>query len=433
MSLKINSNFEMEVYNKYYRLVYSVCLRRLILKDSVDDAIQSTFLLYIKDQEKIKSDLSTWLYWASKNVCIVMNRSVKDHVGLSENLAENQENESNILLDKLLGSLSAKKRKLLLMRYYDNMSFKEIADRTNCKESNAQKIIERTISHLQSKFKKKDVLVTALLAQLFHVNKASASTLNSSSFILQNSLIQQSIVKGVLKMVFVHKLNFLLLNLLIAGAICAGVLAINAQEMNVKEMISADRNKPESELSENKTKEDFEAEKRKHEIISKIIGHDMVSKLYKTDLHPTHELIKILRSLQGIFKRRLWFVYVKREKPVKMINTNGADFIEKFYFQVKCEKKILDLIDGVITNLISEKRINKKFIIIEQGHEFVVHIHYLNKKINFKNARLIRARRKFHMGANTFFVTKNALLIALYPKSHPDNKKLFDEIIEIHK
>ncbi|PCJ58602.1 MAG: hypothetical protein COA79_12640 [Planctomycetota bacterium] len=211
MSEKINTAFEKEIYKKYYTLVSLTCSRRLIQKDLIDDAVQSTFLLYIKEQNKIKSNLSTWFYWASKNVCIVMNRRVKDHVEINDNMVEKQENQNDVCLDKLISSLPKKKRDLLLMKYYENMSNKEIAEKTSGKESSIKSTIERTISLLQTKFKKKDVLVTALLAQLFHVNKASASTLSSSSFILQNSLIQQSIVKGVSTMLLISKINFSLI------------------------------------------------------------------------------------------------------------------------------------------------------------------------------------------------------------------------------
>ncbi|PCJ53336.1 MAG: hypothetical protein COA79_22935 [Planctomycetota bacterium] len=226
-------------------------------------------------------------------------------------------------------------------------------------------------------------------------------------------------------MVFIHKLQFLLLNLLIAGTICASGLAIHAQETNVKEIISVDKSNSKSELSEKE-------KKRRNDIIFKRIGPNMVTKTYKTDLHPHFVLRKALRSVQQIFGRRLYLGRIKREKPVKMINSNGDEYIENFYFQVKCEKKTLDLIDGIITTLISEKRINKKFIIIEQGHEFIVHIHYFNKKIDFKKISLIPDRRKSNMGLINFF-SKNAMLILLDKKNHRGNKKVFDEIIEIHK
>ncbi|PCJ57829.1 MAG: hypothetical protein COA79_15210 [Planctomycetota bacterium] len=228
MPENINTDFEKEIYSKYYTLVSLTCSRRLIQKDLIDDAVQSTFLLYIKEQDKIKSNLSTWFYWASKNVCIVMNRRVKDHVEINDNLVEKQENQNDISLDTLIASLPKKKREVLLMKYYDNMSNKEIAEKTQSKESSIKKTIERTIYLLQSKFKKKDVLVTALLAQLFHINKASASTINSSSFILQNSLIQQSIVKGVLKMYVLSKLKITLLSVGMACIFLGGSIFLSS-------------------------------------------------------------------------------------------------------------------------------------------------------------------------------------------------------------
>ncbi|PCJ56723.1 MAG: hypothetical protein COA79_18130 [Planctomycetota bacterium] len=236
-----NAKFEKEVYKKFYSLVYSTCIRKLHHKESIDDAVQSTFLLYIKDQDKIKSNLSSWFYWASKNTCTFMNRvASKNETSSSfdEEIVKDEKSQNNICLDKLISSLSKKKREMLLMKYYDNMSNKEIAEKTQSKESSIKKTIERTISLLQSKFKKKDVLVTALLAQLFYVNKASASTLNSSSFILHNSLIQQSIVKGVLKMYLISKLKLgmvLLTAITLSAYGLSQELRVDNQAKNVKE------------------------------------------------------------------------------------------------------------------------------------------------------------------------------------------------------
>ncbi|PCJ52370.1 MAG: hypothetical protein COA79_23755 [Planctomycetota bacterium] len=214
MIKNISTNFEKKVYEKFYLLVRTTCIRRLHQKESIDDAIQSTFLLYIRDQMNIKSNLSSWFYWASVNVCKVINNDSKKNPNDSlevEYIDEVEHTSKNdICLDNMLASLPKKKREVLLMKYYDNMSNKEIAEKTKSKEASVKKVIERTISLLQTKFKKKDVLVTALFAQLFHVNKVSSATLNSSGFILQNSLIQQSIVKGVFKMMWLTKVKLMM-------------------------------------------------------------------------------------------------------------------------------------------------------------------------------------------------------------------------------
>jgi len=218
MSKINNANFEEEVYKKYYSLVYSTCIRKLHQKGSIDDAVQSTFLLYIKEQDKIKSNLSSWFYWASKNTCTFMNRVASKNETTSdfdEELVKDEKSENNICLDRLIASLPKKKSELLLMKFFDNLSYQEIAEKTHAKEETVKKTINRTIFLLQSKFKRKDVFITALLAQLFHSSKVSSATIKSSSFILQNSLIQQSIVKGVLNMYLVLKLKSASLVLLV--------------------------------------------------------------------------------------------------------------------------------------------------------------------------------------------------------------------------
>ncbi|PCJ57826.1 MAG: hypothetical protein COA79_15195 [Planctomycetota bacterium] len=237
------TNFEKEIYEKYYVLARSTCLRRLFNNDSIDDAIQSTFLLYISDQKKIKSNLSSWFYWASVNVCEVINKEIKKHGGSSINdVNENITDFNNdaICLDKLINSLPKKKSELLLMRYFDNLSYFEIAEKTNKKEASIKKTINRTVSFLQTKFKKKDVLISALLAQLFHTSKASSATLNSSGFILQNTLVQQSIVNGVHQIYLFSVLKSVLLVILLASIPIAVAVSAHesiTQEAGTKKMV----------------------------------------------------------------------------------------------------------------------------------------------------------------------------------------------------
>ncbi|PCJ52369.1 MAG: hypothetical protein COA79_23750 [Planctomycetota bacterium] len=213
MTANISINFEKEIYEKYYQLVRSTCLRRLHQKDSIEDAIQSTFLLYIREQVKIKSNLSSWFYWSSVNVCKVINNELKKHQSKKMEDAENQtvylRKSDEFCLDKLIESLPKKKREMLLMRFFDNLSYKEIGEKIKCKESNAQKIVERTIAQLQSKVSMRDVLITTLFAQLFNSRDVYAATSSSNSFILQNSLIQQSILEGVKKMYLYSKLKLM--------------------------------------------------------------------------------------------------------------------------------------------------------------------------------------------------------------------------------
>ncbi|PCJ56359.1 MAG: hypothetical protein COA79_18855 [Planctomycetota bacterium] len=353
MTKKKNTKFEKEVYGKYYAIVFSTCKRRLIQKDLIDDAVQSTFLLYIKEQDKIKSNLSTWFYWASKNVCIVMNRSLKDHVTINENLVESDKYHDEICLDRLIATLPKKKCELLLMRFYDDLSYQEISERTNTKEASIRKTIERTISFLQSKFKKKDVLVTALLAQLFHINKASASILNSSSFILQNSLIQQSIIKGVLKMYLITTLQKSILLVLLISL--SGLIIVIGQDKVKKNNLSTSKT---SEMEHSVPKNNSE----------NIIKYTLTEGEYIMDGMYLETVGGKLRYVQGIWKGYLKieedkFKFIANSTSGKKHQYNGTVVDGKYILKIGKNKKFIGKLikDNVISGSIMDNNSEGNF------------------------------------------------------------------------
>ncbi|PCJ56598.1 MAG: hypothetical protein COA79_18195 [Planctomycetota bacterium] len=332
-----NTHFEKEVYSKYYTLVYSTCMRKLHQKDQINDAVQSTFLLYIKDQDNINSNLSSWFYWSSKNICTYMNREASKHnmhADLDTNIADRKSSRNDIYFEKLLSSLSKRKSDLLLMRYFDKLSYQEIAEKTNTKEASVRKVIERTISFLQSKFKKKDVLITAMLATLFHASEASASALSSNSFIIQNSLNQQSIVKGVLKMNSSSKLiTVLAATLLVSGILGMTILNGNddipINEINqplnnrigiddgLEEIIEGDHQGKKNE----KGFKDAAKEYDKKAKAAKKAGKPKLAKLFSRQA----EIKRKNAKLGAAGKESDWKEYHKNNKKIGELNGGKAD------------------------------------------------------------------------------------------------------------
>lgn len=212
---KINIKFEEEIYKKYYPLVFSTCRRFLVSRDTLEDAIQSVFLLYIKKEDRISSNLSSWFYWASVNICKVVNKETLKHAKNSlpilENAAPNDERQSQEEVFKELGfaldKLPSKKRDMLLMRFYENKSYREIGSYYKSSEDSVQKMVERTIHFLKNEIKNKEILNGAIFAQFFCLDSASPATQGANQFILQNSLLQQSFIKGVQKMYLITKLK----------------------------------------------------------------------------------------------------------------------------------------------------------------------------------------------------------------------------------
>lgn len=223
MSEEIITNFEKEIYKKYYHLVLSNCKRRLFDPNSIEDAVQSTFLMYIRDESKINSNLCSWFYWTSINVCKAINRGVKTQNEINEKQSQNiflnqdkntspNNDETQNQLKNIMEKLPKKKQEMLLMRFYEEMTYDQIALHFKTNGNSVRKMIEHTLDKLRGDIKKKDIVFSVLFAQFFEKSQGVNNTINqittsSSKFILQNSLRQQLIINSVNKMLLFAKLK----------------------------------------------------------------------------------------------------------------------------------------------------------------------------------------------------------------------------------
>lgn len=268
MTQKVFKNFEKDVYQKYYPLVLSNCKRRLYDSHAIEDAVQSTFLIYIKEEANIRSHLSSWLYWTSTNVCKVLNNDIKktnkiisdqneENANVWENSSDHQEH-LHMELKKALDKLPQKKQEMLLMRFFDEMSYRQIALHFKSTEDAVRKMIEHTLGQLKEKINKNDVAFSVLFMEFFN-KKAGAEIVNAAlsaqtkGFILQNTIKQQLIVSGVQKMLFYAKVKY-------AVAVCACILlpfsAVVVAESKIK--------KTESNLMIDKTVDSANEKKNKN-------------------------------------------------------------------------------------------------------------------------------------------------------------------------
>ena len=254
---KIVTNFEKDIYQKYYPLVFSNCKKRITNQSLVEDAVQSTFLLYIREQNKIHSNLSSWLYWASTNVCIVIKKNEQKQKKWLETKQEDekifpenqdlQEKEIFADLSKVIDTLPKKKQEMLMMKYFDGMSYEQIANHFKSTEEAARKTIERTLDNLKEKLDKKDIVFSVLLPQFYqngYVAEGLASTLGvkAQSFILQNTVNQQIIANSVQKMLLFSKLKFALVAFICLTVPISAVVFSNKKEHHQKNILNVTPN-----------------------------------------------------------------------------------------------------------------------------------------------------------------------------------------------
>ncbi len=147
------------LYDRYAMLVYNKCFGFAKNEDEAKDLTQDVFLkLFVKLASfKGKSKFSTWLYAFTYNHCV--NYVTRDKAKKFEkqsvdykdiqNLSEEEEDDQSFLsmkVDKLkvaLECVSADEKMILLLKYQDNLSIKDIESVLGIGESAVKMRIKR--------------------------------------------------------------------------------------------------------------------------------------------------------------------------------------------------------------------------------------------------------------------------------------------------
>jgi RNA polymerase sigma factor (sigma-70 family) len=178
------------IYNRYADKVYRKCLS--FVKDSAkaEDYTHDIFMKLVMSMSSYRehAKFSTWLYSITYNYCV-------DKVRIGKKMAEEELNENIDFVDedidvaelreieaqKLKESLeqvSVDEKSILLMKYQDDMSIKEIADILNITESAVKMRLKR------AKEKVKKVYLENLIFWVILVSKFVSTMKDSLFFII---------------------------------------------------------------------------------------------------------------------------------------------------------------------------------------------------------------------------------------------------------
>ncbi len=156
-----------QLYNRYSGKVYGKCISLLKNEEKAADAMQDVFVKILLNLSKFsgKSRFSTWLYSITYNYCIDTIRKKKkdplvavDDLTNQHDTAEDVEDsfilETNIArLKVVLEEIPVKDKAILLMKYQDEMSIKEIGSITDKSESAVKMKIKRAKQKFQKVYK----------------------------------------------------------------------------------------------------------------------------------------------------------------------------------------------------------------------------------------------------------------------------------------
>ena len=157
------------LYDRYANRIYNRCLRFIPVKEEAQDLTHDLFIkLYFRlKQFKGQSSFSTWLYSLTYNFCLnYLNRKHKIKQEKELELTDKIQNETGEIEDSEILELQAEKLKvaldqigdkeklILLMKYQDEFSVKEIAESLKLGESAVKMRINRAKKRVLEEYKK---------------------------------------------------------------------------------------------------------------------------------------------------------------------------------------------------------------------------------------------------------------------------------------
>lgn len=157
-----------ELVELYYTEILRYCYWHTDSKEQAEDATQETFLKFVRyiDAYKHRGMLRAFLYRIAKNTCIDLSRK-KENVMMScdiddmhlEGVYEEagfHEIEADENFQKLIHVLSEKQRELIILRYCQELSLKEISEVTGEKLRTVQSGIRLALKKIEKEIKKEN-------------------------------------------------------------------------------------------------------------------------------------------------------------------------------------------------------------------------------------------------------------------------------------
>jgi RNA polymerase sigma factor (sigma-70 family) len=164
-----NSQYFSILYRKYAGKVYGKCISILRNEEEARDAVQDIFVKIMLNLSNFgeKSQFSTWVYSITYNFCIdTIRKRKKEKTLFSEDIerapdvAEEEVPDEYLLqmdvkyLKQVLEELPTGDRMIILMKYQDDMSIKEIAETISKTESAVKMKIKRAKHKAQDLYEK---------------------------------------------------------------------------------------------------------------------------------------------------------------------------------------------------------------------------------------------------------------------------------------
>lgn len=170
------------LYERYATKVYRKCLSFTHDQALAEDYTHDIFLKVVLNLNQFRDNarFSTWLYSITYNFCIDRLRSARKMAeeALDENMEVIDDTEEMELaevdvqrLGKTMEKLPAEERSLLLMKYQDDLSIRDIAEAFGLSESAVKMRLMRTREKFKKYYMETLIFWVLLLLESWHQNR----------------------------------------------------------------------------------------------------------------------------------------------------------------------------------------------------------------------------------------------------------------------
>jgi RNA polymerase sigma factor (sigma-70 family) len=151
-----------EIIKQYSRRIYELCYRILRDEEEARDMAQEVFVRVYEKRQKFggRSALYTWIYRIATNMCLtrlkklriktVPLEAVEGVLEAGEVQSEPADCDLERAVRDAMKALPPKQRAVFSMRFFDKMSFKEIAQATGTTVGAAKANHHHAVRHLRS-------------------------------------------------------------------------------------------------------------------------------------------------------------------------------------------------------------------------------------------------------------------------------------------
>ncbi|MFH1522205.1 MAG: RNA polymerase sigma factor [Patescibacteria group bacterium] len=164
-----------KLYDNYIDKIYNFIYYKTFHKETAEDLVSQTFFKALEKINKYSPEIgsfSSWLYQIARNTVIDYYRTkketnniediwdLKDNTDLERDEGVKQKLED---VQKYLSALNKEQREIVIMRVWDELSYKEIAEITGKSEASLKMTFSRTINKLRQEMPL-EILILLLLA-----------------------------------------------------------------------------------------------------------------------------------------------------------------------------------------------------------------------------------------------------------------------------